>query len=65
MINISFLVPKAAHWFGTTKVGGSNPLAPTIVFIADGEIVENWYLPDSLSLDEQLGMKLTPADASK
>jgi predicted ester cyclase len=30
--------------------------------IADGKIVENWYLTDSLSLAEQLGMKLTPAD---
>jgi ketosteroid isomerase-like protein len=33
--------------------------------IADGKIVENWYLSDSLYLAEQLGMKLTPADASK
>jgi ketosteroid isomerase-like protein len=33
--------------------------------VADGKIVENWYQPDSLSLAEQLGMKLTPADASK
>jgi hypothetical protein len=58
-------VPKAAHWFGTTKADGSNPLALTIVFIADGKIVENWYLAEGLSLAEQLGMKLTPADASK
>jgi predicted ester cyclase len=33
--------------------------------IADGKIVENWYQSDSLSFAEQLGMKLTPADASK
>lgn len=33
--------------------------------IADGKIVENWYLSDNLSLAEQLGMKLTPADGSK
>ena len=33
--------------------------------IADGKIVENWYLSDNLSLAEQLGMKLTPADAGK
>jgi small basic protein len=26
--------------------------------IADGKIVENWYLSDSLGLAEQLGMKL-------
>jgi predicted ester cyclase len=33
--------------------------------IAEGKIVENWYQSDSLSLAEQLGMKLTPADTSK
>jgi predicted SnoaL-like aldol condensation-catalyzing enzyme len=33
--------------------------------IADGKIVENWYQSDNLSLAEQLGMKLTPADTSK
>jgi len=33
--------------------------------IADGKIVENWYQSDSLSLAEQLGMKLTPADSDK
>jgi predicted ester cyclase len=33
--------------------------------IADGKIVENWYLSDSLSLAEQLGMKLVPAEAGK
>jgi ketosteroid isomerase-like protein len=33
--------------------------------IADGKIVENWYLSDSLSLAEQLGMRLAPADAAK
>jgi predicted ester cyclase len=33
--------------------------------IADGKIAENWYQADSLSLAEQLGMKLVPADTSK
>jgi predicted SnoaL-like aldol condensation-catalyzing enzyme len=33
--------------------------------IVDGKIVENWYLSDSLSLAEQLGMKLVPAEAGK
>jgi ketosteroid isomerase-like protein len=33
--------------------------------IADGKIVENWYLADSLSLAEQLGMKLVPNEAAK
>jgi ketosteroid isomerase-like protein len=33
--------------------------------IADGKIVENWYQSDNLSLAEQLGLKLTPADTSK
>ena len=33
--------------------------------IADGKIVENWYQSDNLSLAEQLGMKLVPADAGK
>ncbi len=33
--------------------------------IVNGKIVENWYQTDSLSLAEQLGMKLTPAEAGK
>ena len=33
--------------------------------IASGKIAENWYLTDSLSLAEQLGMKLVPGDAGK
>ena len=33
--------------------------------IAGGKMVENWYLSDTLSLAEQLGMKLAPADSVK
>lgn len=40
-------------------------LYTNIYRIADGKIVENWYQSDNLSLAEQLGMKLTPADAGK
>jgi ketosteroid isomerase-like protein len=32
--------------------------------VVGGKIVENWYLTDSLGLAEQLGMKLTPANAN-
>jgi hypothetical protein len=33
--------------------------------IVDRKIVENWYQSDGLSLADQLGMKLTPAEAGK
>jgi predicted ester cyclase len=33
--------------------------------IADGKIVDNWYLSDSLYLAEQLGLKLIPAETGK
>jgi len=33
--------------------------------IADAKILDNWYLSDSLYFAEQLGMKLTPAEAGR
>lgn len=33
--------------------------------VVDGRLRENWFVSDRLSLAEQLGMKLVPADAAK
>jgi SnoaL-like polyketide cyclase len=56
----------SATFRGTAAADKDVSIVYTNIYrIAEGKIAENWYQADGHSLVEQLGMKLTPADASK